>query len=102
MLYGMVDTGATLSAISATLIERYKWHDQCLNCNAEITVADDRKVKIDQWIWKLKVAIPQAQILAIFDMLISPAGSWDVLIGRNTLSGLEADLIGMSLHYRIK
>ena len=35
------------------------------------------------------------------NLLVSPFSAWQVLIGRNVLKSLNADLIGMSLHFLV-
>lgn len=42
IFYGMIDTGATMSAISISAIARLKWDKHLARCNHTITVADNR------------------------------------------------------------
>lgn len=48
-----------------------------------------------------KVFISEANLIIISDLLVSPSGSWDILIGQNMLRSIHANLIGMTLHYTV-
>ena len=47
-VYGMVDTGATLSAISRHTIEENGWENRLTRCQHRVTVADNRSVLITE------------------------------------------------------
>ena len=47
-LMGMIDTGATLSAISEKVVKRPNFSGKVTNCSHNIVVADSRKSHISQ------------------------------------------------------
>ncbi len=71
----MVDTNATLSAISEEIIKKFGWQSKLIKCHHEVTIADNRSVVVDTMIEKAPIFI-EKQLAVNTKLLTSKATNW--------------------------